>query len=136
MMVSAFLVAMPAECEPSATAMVSASSAPLEFRHDDGDLWMHAGVAAAFVLVVAIGAAFVVKQAGRGGILQRLGASGSTRSTNIRVVNLRRLTSRLSIVTVEIDQSKTVIFADNGQSLLMLASKEMSDEILSNGDPQ
>jgi hypothetical protein len=115
------LVSGPAHPEAPGTA--PPASTAIEFRHGEDDVSMRVVIAIAFITAIAIGAAAVVNYARKHGLpTQREGAVGAA----VKTVQLRRVTAHLSIVTVVMNDSRTIIFADNGQSLLVLASNEIA----------
>jgi hypothetical protein len=95
-----------------------AAAAPLQFRHDNSDLVSRGFIAASFVLLVAVGAAVGVYVVRRRLPMNRFDTPGA----EVRVAQVRRVSKQLSIVTVVVDGSQTVVFADNGHALLQLAS--------------
>ena len=91
---------------------------PLEFRHEEAAAPGKAVLGLAFVAVLAA--------LGWGGVqyLRRSGRVPAPSSAQgVKVLQFKRLSARLSIVTVNIDDRQTVIFADNGHSLLLLSSR-------------
>jgi hypothetical protein len=104
---------------PVAAIADAASSAapPLEFRHDDAGASGQGLMAMMFVAVlaaVAWGLVHYFRQTGRSPI--------GDRTAGVRIIQMKRLTPKLSVVTVSIDSQRTVVFADNGQALLLLAT--------------
>jgi hypothetical protein len=120
-MLPMLLLAEPVHADVSGPA--PSASATIEFRHSEDDVSIRVVIAIAFVTAIAIGAAAIVHYARKHGLpYRREGAAG----TAVKTVQLRRITARLSIVTVVMSDSRTITFADNGQSLLLLASNEIA----------
>jgi flagellar biogenesis protein FliO len=114
-----------------AFADAASTAAPaLEFRHDDAAASSQGVMALIFVAVLAAaawGIVYYFRQTGRSPLNERVSA--------VRIVQFKRLTPKLSVVTVSIDGQRTVIFADNGQALLLLASESKGSPSGSTQEP-
>jgi len=92
--------------------------APATFRSDSETDAHRIAIAASFLLVIGLAGAGTVYYARRGGLVRmKLTAD----SAPLRVLSARRVTPRLTLVKVQIDDRRTVVIADNGSHLLLVA---------------
>jgi len=105
----------------------------LDFRHDDGVSIAQLLLALGFVAILAAAGWWLVRYLRQAGLVQPV--VGRTASSAVRVLQLKRVSPRLSIVTVSIDDRRTVVFADNGQSLLLLSDGPADHSGVSPGGP-
>ncbi|MDB5986146.1 MAG: hypothetical protein JWR16_1199 [Nevskia sp.] len=109
-----------------AAASADAAAAPAQqdgtrapaFRPDTESDAHRIIVAASFLLLLGLGGAGTVFYARRGGLVRlKLAVDVAP----MRVISARRVTARLTLVKVRIDDQKTVVIADNGSHLLLVA---------------
>jgi hypothetical protein len=99
-----------------------ASGSAVQFRHSDDPVESKLGVSLlASLAILAAGAAAIYLGKRRSGLLgsREFGAQ-------IKVLNVRRISSKLTIVMIEADEGRRIVFADNSQSLLLLSDSDAS----------
>ena len=95
---------------------VGGDAQPLAFRHEEPASATQALLGLGFVAVLAA-VGFGLKRHFQIIAPSRAALNGQ----GLRIVQFRRVGPRLSVVRVEIDGRRTVVFADNGNALLTLA---------------
>jgi LPXTG-motif cell wall-anchored protein len=108
-------------CPLASGASALDASEALQFRHDDpleSRLWVSALIAVG--LAVLAGASFVYSRR-----REKVESDGMPRSRLLKVVMLKRVHSKLHIVSVELNGRTQVVFADNGHALLELGRSEL-----------
>lgn len=94
------------------------SAAPAAFKSDSETDAHRIAIAASFLLVIGLAGVGTVYYARRGGLVR---IKLTAESAPLRVLSARRVTPRLTLVKVQIDDQRTVVIADNGSHLLLVA---------------
>lgn len=109
---------------PARIPLQSVEASPATFRHDDRRLGQKLFLALGFLSFVA-GCAFVAVKLQRNGALRKLPTNVSRRAA-CRVLDFKRVTAKLIIVTVELPGGGIITLADNGNTLKILSRTEPS----------
>lgn len=113
--VLAVLAAGPGLLQAQTQAPPPASS--VQFKHGDDALRSRVLLAVFGLVMLAAASVVAVRVARTRGWVSPAALRGGSL---LRVVELRRVTPRLTVVALEIGPSRTVVFVDNGQALLLL----------------
>lgn len=119
----AFCLAAPSSWAVAEPVTAGANAPRLPFRHEDGGFGKNLVVVAVFLAALSL-AAYLLIRYGRG----RFGNRAITRSAPLtQVLEARRVTPKLSIYKLRLASGRETTIADNGNTLLLLETREPDD---------
>lgn len=84
-------------------------------------------------LAVGLGAVAIIGLIGWAAVIlaRRYGlptamGNGARRPVSVRVIDVRRITPRLHIATIQVSEDRAVVLADNGQSIVVIAETPLA----------